>query len=157
MTLRLQSNHWYWLVALVLAVGYLVGGLAPVGLLYFDLLSEWIPAAFKPILLSFLVGLLGANTQLSIHFARDVNAVMSGSQATLPSCFEFLGYALKQLWGGLAAVFFVLAVKLGFVAAMSGSGANLRLPAIVLISFCAGLRAFTILKGLAGIAKAGDG
>ncbi len=155
MTIRLQSKHWFWPVAIVLVIGYAVGGLAPVGMHYLGWFGASVPATFKTILFSFLIGLLGANTQLSIHFARDVNAVMSGKEQTLPSCFEFFGYLLKQTWGGLAAVFFVFAVKLGFLAAVAGTDGDLRLPAVVVISFCAGLRAFQILKALAGIISTG--
>ena len=155
MTIPMQSKHWFWPVAIVLVVGYVVGGIAPVGLHYFEWCGSCLPEPFKTVLFSFLIGLLGANTQLSIHFARDVNAVMSGKEATLPSCFEFFGYLLKQTWGGIAAVFFVFAVKLGFIAAVAGASGDLRLPAVVVISFCAGLRAFQILKGLSGIISTG--
>lgn len=146
-----QSKHWFWPVVLVLIFGYAVGGLVPVALHFYGFLQGQLPKDFQPLLLSFTIGLLGANVQLSIAFARDVNTVMSTSTAPLPSCFEFFGYLLKQIWGGIAAVFFVLATKLGFIAAVATSDSTLRLPAVVVISFCAGLRAFQILKVLAGI------
>jgi hypothetical protein len=146
-----QSKHWFWPVMLVLIVGYAIGGILPVVLHFYGFLHDQIPEGFRPVLFSFMIGLLGANVQLSIAFARDVNAVMGNGAASLPSCFDCFGYLLKQIWGGIAAVFFVLATKLGFLAAVASSDSTLRLPAIVVISFCAGLRAFQILKMLAGV------
>ncbi len=151
MNFSTESKHWYWLVMLVLLVGYAISGIGPVAIYYFGFLGNELPEAFLPILYSFLIGMLGATVQLSIHFSRDVNAVMSKAQSVLPTCFEFFGYVLKMLWGGIAAVFFVLSLKLGFFAAVSGSAEDLRMPAVVLISFCAGLRAYRILIALAGI------
>jgi hypothetical protein len=153
-----RSKHWYWPVTLVLTIGYGIGGIVPVLMHYYGVPDErWLPEAFKPILCSFLLGLLGANVQLSIHFSRDINALSGANGGTLPSCFEFFGYVLKQVWGGIAAVFFVLAVKLGFLAAVTGTVSEIRLPAIVVISFCAGLRAFKILQALAGIVPSSQG
>jgi RsiW-degrading membrane proteinase PrsW (M82 family) len=94
MAIPMQSKHWFWPVSLVLLVGYVIGGIAPVGVHYFGWFGSSWPEGFKTVLFSFLIGLLGANTQLSIHFSRDVNAVMSGKDNTLPSCFEFFGYML---------------------------------------------------------------
>ena len=147
----MQGKAWYWAAATVLIAGYAVGGIAPVAVYYFGWLAGVLPPSFIPVLLSFLLGLLGANVQLSIFFAKDVNDVISGKQGAVPpSCFDFFGYFLKQVWGGLAAVFFVESVRLGFLAAVSTSG-EMTIPAIVVISFTAGLRAYQILKVLAGI------
>ncbi len=154
MAIQISGTHWYWPVMLVLTIGYVLGGAMPAGIHYFGLLDEYIPDNFKPILYSFLFGLLGATVQMSIYFAKDVNGVMSGKQPTMPSCFEFFGYLLKMVWGGIAATFFILSVKLGFLAAVSAPGDGLRLPAIIVISFCAGLRAYQILQALAGIIPA---
>ncbi len=156
MKFSFQSKHWYWAVAVTLALGYVLGGIFPVALLFYGSFATTIPDAFRPVLLYFLVGVLGSNVQLSIYFSRDVNSVISGKNKVLPSCFEFFGYALKQLWGGIAAVFFVLAVKLGFITSVAGTEGDLRLPAAVFISFCAGLRGFKILEHLAGLAKVGN-
>lgn len=157
MALPFQSRHWYWPVILVLITGYVVGGIIPVAVYFFGWLQVDLPVAFRSILFSFLIGLLGANVQLSIYFAREVNTVVVKPDAVLPSCFEFFGYLLKQVWGGIAAVFFVFSVQLGFIAAVAGANGTLRLPAVVVISFCAGLRAFQILKALAGIISTGAG
>lgn len=152
----MQHTLWYLPVAIVLTLGYAIGGIAPVAIHYFGWLECILPTSFIPVLLSFLLGFLGANVQLSILFSREINTLMSTKDKSakealiLPSCFEFFGYLLKQIWGGLAAVFFVLSVKLGFLAAVATSGA-INLPAIVVISFCAGLRAYSILVALAGL------
>lgn len=151
----MQHTLWYIPVAIVLVMGYLIGGVSPVAIYYFHWLEAIIPKSFIPILLSFLIGLLGSNVQLSIHLAKEMNVffVEQKDKRTLPSCFEFFGYLLKQVWGGLAAVFFVLSVKLGFLAAVATVG-EMQLSAIVIISFCSGLRAYQILKILAGIIPA---
>ena len=83
MNFSTESKHWYWLVILVLFVGYAVSGIGPVAIHYFGFLENELPEAFLPILFSFLIGMLGATVQLSIHFSRDVNAVMSKTQSVL--------------------------------------------------------------------------
>ncbi|MFZ5635637.1 MAG: hypothetical protein ACOY82_03525 [Pseudomonadota bacterium] len=146
-----SSRHWYWPVMATLIAGYLLGGVLPVGIHYFGLLGGYIDDAFRPLLYSILIGALGANVSMSIHFAREQNDLLAGKSTVLPSCFEWFGYLLKLVWGGIAAAFFVIAVKVGFLAAVGGTPQALQLPAVVVISFCAGLRAYEILRKLGGI------
>ena len=148
----IQSKLWFAPVPLVLFVGYVLGGIGPIGIHYYSLLGQHIPEAFEPVLLSFLIGLLGANVQMSIFFAQDVNAVMTGTSGHPdPSCFDWVGYGLKLIWGGVAAVFFVQSFRIGSLAAVPiANPADLHLSAIFLISFCAGLRAKSVLGFLAG-------
>jgi hypothetical protein len=60
---------------------------------------------------------------------------------------------LKQTWGGVAAVVFLLAVKQGYLAAFEQSKNPIEIEALVVISFVVGLNAYRILRQLSEILK----
>lgn len=152
--MKFQSKEHYLAVPVVLLIGFFVGIFFPVVIYYHQWWSETFVGTLKDYSISFFFGVLGATCQMSIGFAREINALVTNpSKAHLPTYYEGFGYLLKQLWGGIAAVIFVLAVKQGFLAAFEKNQGPMELEAIIVISFVVGLRAFKILTRIAGIIK----
>lgn len=153
MTFPYQGRIWYAAIILVLLLGYAIGAILPVGVYYHKWFQTFIPESLAIYCVSFFVGLLGVTVQTSIHFARDFNESILKDNHPLPAVFEAFGYVLKYLWGGVAAVIFILAIKAGFFAAFSSHSEQMRVEVVVVLSFVAGLRALGILKKLAGLAN----
>ncbi len=152
--MKFQSHNYYLQAPFVLLFGFFVGIFIPVVIQYHQWWSDIFIGSFKAYSISFFMGLLGGTCQMSIGFAREVNAMVSRpSEVILPSYYEGFGYLLKQLWGGVAAVIFILAVKQGYLAAFEQSDKAIELEALVVISFVSGLNAYRILRQLSGILK----
>lgn len=147
-----QGRGWYIAIILVLLSGYAVGIILPIGVYFHDWFKTFIPDQYKIYCVSFLIGLLGVTVQNSIYFAMDFNASILKHDHPLPTVFDSFGYILKYLWGGVAAVILILAIKTGFFAVFTESTKEMRPEAVVVLSFVAGLRALGILKKLAGLA-----
>ena len=148
-----HHRGWLALTTIVIFIGYLAGGLLPFLIIYNGYLSDYLPGNGKIYFCSFLIGLLGANVQNSIYFARECNDLVTNDNPVIPTPLDSIGHLLKQFWGGVAAVFFVIAVKAGFFASFSADSPDMRNEAVMVISFVAGLRAFSILEKLSGIIK----
>lgn len=158
MKIPYQHLGWYIPVTIVLIVCYLIGCIIPFAIYYHGFMSEILIGTSQSHAISFLIGLLGANVQNSILFSKEINLTADSSKPQiLPTYFEFFGYALKNIWGGIAAVIFILAVQSGFVAAFAHSIEVMRPSAIVVVSFVVGLRAFTILKKISGFLDPNQG
>ncbi len=151
--MKFHSKNWYWLVIFTLLLGYALGAIVPTAIHFFGFLSREIPTGFRMVLMSFLLGLLGTTVQLSIHFASEYNSLVKGELKVEPTYFEFVGYLLKQLWGGITAVIFIAAIKLGFIVTVSHQGGDIRPAAIFVISFAVGLCSYKTLKSIPDIIK----
>ncbi|WP_027065555.1 hypothetical protein [Maribacter sp. Hel_I_7] len=152
--MNFQSRNHYLQVPFALSLGFFLGIFMPIVIYYHQWWSTIFIGGFKTFSITFFMGLLGGTCQMSIGFAREINTLVTKpSEVVLPSYYEGFGYLLKQVWGGIAAVIFVLAVKQGYLAAFEQSDKPIELEALVVISFVAGLNAYRILKQLSQILK----
>lgn len=152
--MKFQSRKHYLQVPFVLILGFVIGIFMPVVIYYHQWWSTIFIGGFKTYSIAFFMGLLGGTCQMSIGFAREINKLVAEpSKVLLPSYYEGFGYLLKQTWGGIAAVVFVLAIKQGYLAAFDKTTESIELEALVVISFVAGLNAYRILNQLSQILK----
>lgn len=152
--MKFQSRKYYLQVPFVLILGFFIGIFMPVVIYYHQWWSDIFIGGFKTYSIAFFMGLLGGTCQMSIGFAREINKLVAEpSKVVLPSYYEGFGYLLKQTWGGVAAVVFLLAVKQGYLAAFEQSENPIEIEALVVISFVVGLNAYRILRQLSEILK----
>lgn len=151
--MKFQSNSYSLPIPILLLAGYFVGIYYPLVIHYHDFLGDFLVGSSHEYSIAFFIGLLGATTQLSIGFAMDINKrTLKPDDYIMPSYYEPFGYLLKQIWGGITAVIFILATKQGFLAAFEMTGA-MEMEAVIVIAFVVGLRAFAILKYISKILK----
>lgn len=154
---KTRSNLNYIPVGIVILVTYYYCFDYALGIHYRNYLPEILLGKSRYYAISFMMGVLGANVQMSIHLARECNMmVLQPENHFEPVLFEFFGYIMKAIWGGLAALIFILALQYGFLAILESSADPMKIESMIVICFVVGLNALNILKRLSEILKKSD-
>jgi hypothetical protein len=150
------GRGWYLADCIVIILGYTVGGLFPFGIQYLGYLPHLTdPARFA--LTLFAVGMLGASMFCNHFLVTDANVTMY-STVKKPPCFvDPFFFAMGIVGGGVTGLLLVLAVKAGFLLAVSSrAGADMRSSSAILISFCGGLATYRVRKLFANLVERVD-
>lgn len=152
--MKIQSNNYFIPIPIILVLTYYLTIKTGLQIHYHNCFGELLIGRARFYGISFLVGALATNIQLSILFAQEVNDLATKhDDFTPPTFYEPIGYILKIIWGGISAVIFVLAIKQGFLASFDNINGDLNMESNIVVSFVVGLRAFAILKKISGIIK----
>ena len=136
-----KSKYWYIPIALILILGYLVGGILWFGVQFLNYFPN-VPAGLGREFLSiFLGGIIGGTIYCSWFFARDANEKLGGTpnKDGFPNFLDSFGYLLLIIGGGFTAIILVSAVKAGFLVLTSGQETTLTPEAIWVLSIGGGL------------------
>lgn len=136
---------WYIPIAIVLAVGYAVGGLLPFGIHFL----AWWPSIKDPmarfLVTLYGVGVLGAAMHCTYFLARDANKAMYSDKEKHPNFLDWMGYSFAIAGGGVTGILLYIAIRYGFIVAFSDSTATaMRLPVAILVAFCGGLATYKV-------------
>lgn len=148
------NMYWYIPIAIVILLGFGVGGILAFGTEFLGLFTSVTDPQGRLALTLYGVGILGASSYLSAFFARDANATFKRQDGPWPNFLDPFGYVFVLLGGGITGLLFVLAVRLGFVAAYNGGNtAEMRLPALVILAYGGGFASSTVKRFFARLVK----
>ncbi len=153
------TSFWFHLLTFVfLSGGFVVGGVFAWRCQFVAKVGEDLPSEpARTYLVALCLGLLGATTQLSIGWAKAVNAQLTGESRWMPCPLEPLGYLLKLVWGAITGVIANLAAQAGaMVTVHNASAVPLKPEASALLAFCSGLTAFRMLTWMSGLFRPKD-
>jgi hypothetical protein len=138
------GRGWYLAICIVIILGYTAGGLLPFGIQYLGYLPDF-PDPARFVLTLFGVGMLGATMHCNYFFAHDANMAMYSPALKQPNFVDPFLYAMGIVGGGVTGLLLVLAVKAGFLLAVSSSvGSEMRFSSAILVSFCGGLATYRV-------------
>jgi hypothetical protein len=141
------GRGWYLADCIVVILGYAASGLFAFGIQYLGYLPHLTdPARFA--LTLFAVGMLGSTMHCNYFLVSDANTTMYSAVNRPPSFVDPFLYAMGIVGGGVTGLLLVLAVKAGFLLAVSNRAAtDMRSSSAILISFCGGLATYRV-RGL---------
>ena len=139
-----QSYLWYIPIALVMILGYGLGGGLVFGLHFLDWLPSLTDDTARLVLKLFGMGILGSTMYCTKWWAKDIEEAIAKPEL-LPHAFDSFGYATRVIGGGITGTVLYMAIRSGALLAMAEPTAGgTRMTFALFVAFCGGLFHFKV-------------
>jgi hypothetical protein len=139
-----QNFWWYVPIVLVMLLGYGLGGGLVFGLYFLNWLPSLTEKIARLVLELFGMGMLGSTMYCTKYWAIDIDDVVTHPEF-LPHKFDWFGYAVTIIGGGITGTVLYMAFSSGTLMALSNpTNVGIRTVSSFFISFCGGLFHFKV-------------
>lgn len=136
LVMKKHQSFWNFIpIIIVLCSGYIAGGYLTFGVRYLNFFPSLTNPMARLTLILFGMGILGASIYCLKFWSNDVCRVLYEDYIKLPHIFDFLGYTLTILGGGVTGVLLYLIARIGInLASNFNTVHEINFPAAILLS-----------------------
>ena len=139
-----QSYLWYIPIALVIILGYGLGGGLVFGLHFLYWLPSLTDDTARLVLKLFGMGILGSTMYCTKWWAKDIEEAIAKPEL-LPHAFDSFGYATTVIGGGITGTVLYMAITSGALLTMAEpTTGGTRMTFALFVAFCGGLFHFKV-------------